>query len=45
MSVLLTVTYRVSGDPEAFKAKATEVAGEGKVTDQITITPAKTAKR
>lgn len=26
MSVLLTVTYRVSGDMEAFKAEATEVA-------------------
>jgi hypothetical protein len=27
MSVLLTVSYRVSADPEAFRARAAEVAG------------------
>jgi osmotically-inducible protein OsmY len=36
---------RSEGEKRTVLAKATEVAGEGKVTDQITITPAKTAKR
>jgi osmotically-inducible protein OsmY len=43
--VTLKGPVRSEGEKKTVIAKAVEVAGEGKVTDQITIAPAKTAKR